>query len=67
MTQRTIVPMKMDKKYIQRRRVAFALAVVLASAVVWGLFQVSGNLWWVGGEEGYCWGEMTECFFGKGN
>lgn len=58
--------MKMDKKYIQRRRVAFALAVVLASAVVWGLFQVSGNLWWVGGEEGYCWGEMTKCFFGEG-
>lgn len=59
--------MKMEKKYIRRRRVAFALSVVLASALVYGIWKVSGNLWWVGGEEGYCWGEMTECFFGKGN
>ena len=60
----TIVPMKMNRKYIRRRRVAFALAVALAVAVGWGFWQVISNLWWVG--NGYCWGEMTECFFGKG-
>jgi hypothetical protein len=58
--------MLMDRKYIVRRRYAFALAVVLATVAVWALVQVSTNLWWVGGTEGYCWGDMIECYFPGG-
>jgi hypothetical protein len=54
----------MEAKYVRRRRVVFGIGVALVAYVVW---QISGNLWWVGGDEGYCWGEMTECYFGKGN
>jgi hypothetical protein len=60
MTQATIVPMKMEKKYIRRRRVAFALAVVLAVSALVGLYEVVSNLWWVG--NGYCWGEFDKCY-----
>ena len=54
---------KMDKKYVRRRRVVFGIAVAIA---LYALVQVSGHLWWVGGDEGYCWGEMVECYFGEG-
>lgn len=55
--------MKMEAKYIRRRRVAFAIAVVLASMALWAMYQITGHIWWVG--DHYCWGEMTECYFGK--
>lgn len=54
----------MEAKYVRRRRVVFGLAVAVVAFVIW---QVSSNLWWVGGEQGYCWGDMVECYFGKGN
>jgi hypothetical protein len=53
----------MERKFVRRRRVVFGLAVAIA---LYAIFQVSGHLWWVGGEEGYCWGEMIECYFGEG-
>lgn len=60
------IVMKMEKKYIQRRRVAFVIALALAGVLAWAVWQVSGHLWWVGGEEGYCWGDMITCYFGEG-
>lgn len=36
------------------------LVIVPALLLVWGLIEVSTNLWWTG--EGYCWGTMVECF-----
>jgi hypothetical protein len=36
------------------------LVVIPSFLLVWGLIEVSANLWWTG--EGYCWGTMTECY-----
>jgi hypothetical protein len=47
--------MKLTKRGKQVR----AVAIVLAA---WAIWQISGNVWWVG--DHYCWGEMTECYFG---
>ncbi len=49
---------KQERKYVVRRNVVFSVALAVILFAVW---QVAGNLWWVG--DGYCWGEMTECFF----
>jgi hypothetical protein len=57
----------MDRKYILRRRWAFALAVVLAVIAFMVLYYVSTRIWWVEGQ-GYCFGTMEKCFpemFGK--
>jgi fatty acid desaturase len=51
----------MDKKYITRRRWAFAIALVLAVLALIGLYELVGHIWWVEGS-GYCWGTMEECF-----
>lgn len=54
--------MKMDRKYVIRRRVAFAIALPLAVMLLIGFYQVSTHIWWVDWNEGYCWGTLTECF-----
>jgi hypothetical protein len=59
--------MLMDRKYILRRRWAFALAVVLAVLAFMVLYYVSTRIWWVEGQ-GYCFDTMDKCFptmFGK--
>jgi hypothetical protein len=41
------------------------LVVIPALIIMWGLWQVSANLWYVGEGGsflGYCWGTMTECY-----
>ncbi len=48
--------MKLTKRG-KRVRAVFILAAAVA---VW---YVMGHIWWVG--DHYCWGTMTECFFGK--
>jgi hypothetical protein len=53
--------MLMDKKYINRRRVAFVIAIALAAVAVLGLYELITHIWYVQGQ-GYCWGTMTECF-----
>ena len=63
----TTYTMLMDRKYILRRRWAFALAVVLAVIAFMGLYYVSTRIWWVEGQ-GYCFDTMDKCFptmFGK--
>lgn len=39
-----------------RGKVVVGIALALA---LWGLWQVSSHLWWVG--DGWCWGTMLEC------
>jgi hypothetical protein len=59
--------MKMDRKYIIRRRWAFLLALVLAVFALMVLYYVSTRIWWVEGQ-GYCFDTMDKCFpemFGK--
>jgi hypothetical protein len=53
--------MLMDRKYILRRRWAFALAVVLAVIAFMVLYYVSTRIWWVEGQ-GYCFDTMDKCF-----
>ena len=41
------------------------LVVIPVLIALWGLWQVSANLWYVGegdGLFGYCWGTMIECY-----
>jgi hypothetical protein len=41
------------------------LVIIPSFFLLWGLVQVSANLWYVGeGGDflGYCWGTMTECY-----
>lgn len=47
-------------KLTKRGKRVRAVFIVGAVVVVW---YVSGHVWWVG--DHYCWGTMTECFFGK--
>jgi hypothetical protein len=53
--------MKMERKYIIRRRWAFVLALVLAVLALYGLYELVGRIWWVEGE-GYCFNTMEKCF-----
>lgn len=53
--------MKMDRKYIIRRRWAFVIALALAVVALIGLYELVGHIWWVEGQ-GYCWGTLPECF-----
>jgi hypothetical protein len=53
--------MKMDRKYIIRRRWAFVLALVLAVFALMVLYYVSTRIWWVEGQ-GYCFDTMDKCF-----
>lgn len=46
-------------KLTRRGKVVATVGILL---VVWAVWQVSGNLWWVG--DGYCWGSMAECLLG---
>jgi len=48
--------MKMERKYVVRRRVVFSIAVVTLFLVIGA---ISTNLWWT--DNGYCWGDMFEC------
>ena len=48
--------MKMERKYVVRRRVVFSIAV---SALAFAIGTITANLWWTG--NGYCWGDMFEC------
>jgi multidrug resistance efflux pump len=50
---------KQERKYVVRRNVVFGLIAVIAFVVIW---TVAKNLWWT--ENGYCWGDMVECYFG---
>jgi hypothetical protein len=41
------------------------LVIIPTLLAVWGMWQVSANLWYVGDSGnflGYCWGTMVECF-----
>ena len=41
------------------------LVIIPSFIVLWAVWQVSANLWYVGddgGFFGYCWGTMTECY-----
>ena len=53
--------MKMDRKYIIRRRWAFVLSLVLAVLALMVLYYVSTRIWWVEGQ-GYCFNTMEKCF-----
>jgi hypothetical protein len=53
--------MKMDRKYIIRRRFAFVIALALAVVALIGMYQVVSHIWWVEGS-GYCWGTLEQCF-----
>jgi hypothetical protein len=46
-------------KLTKRGKRVRAVAILLGALAIW---QISGNVWWVG--DHYCWGEMTECYFG---
>ena len=43
------------------------VAGILIGLAMWGLWEVSSSLWWVGIDSpnaelfGWCWGSMTEC------
>jgi hypothetical protein len=56
--------MKMDRKYIIRRRWAFVVALALAVVALIGLYELVGHIWWVETSQGggYCWGTLSECF-----
>ena len=59
---------KMERKYIIRRRVAFAIALPLAVLLLAGFYYVATHIWWVDWNEGYCFGSLEQCFpeyFGK--
>lgn len=43
------------------RRGWIVLVIIPSLLALWGLYEVITHLWWVG--DGYCWGEMTECYF----
>lgn len=46
------------------KKVRAAGIFLLASLVLWAIWQVSANLWYIGengGWLGYCWGSMDEC------
>jgi hypothetical protein len=41
------------------------LVIIPTLLVMWGMWQVSANLWYVGESGnwlGYCWGTMVECY-----
>jgi hypothetical protein len=41
------------------------LVIIPSLVVMWGMWQVSANLWYVGEGGnllGYCWGTMVECY-----
>jgi hypothetical protein len=43
------------------------LVIIPSFIVLWAVWQVSANLWYVGDSGnilGYCWGTMTECYKG---
>lgn len=47
-------------KLTKRGERVFALLLIIAGvALAIGIYEVIGNLWWVG--DGYCWGSMVEC------
>jgi hypothetical protein len=54
----------MDKKFIVRRRIAFAVAVVSAVALLALATIGLDHLNWVG--DGYCFKSSLECYFPEG-
>jgi uncharacterized membrane protein len=53
--------MLMDARYIRRRRVAFAVAVVAVGFALYGAMFALDHLNWVG--DGYCFKSSLECYF----
>lgn len=49
---------KMERKYVIRRRVFFAVAGVAFLVFAW---FVATQIWWT--SNGYCFGDMVECMF----
>jgi hypothetical protein len=46
------------------------LVIIPTLLMVWGMWQVSSHLWYVGDGGsflGYCWGTMVECYTKGGN
>ena len=48
--------MKMERKYVMRRRVVFG---VLAIAGLVILYLIVNHIWWTG--SGICWGDVLQC------
>ena len=42
----------------RRGKIVVGLLIALA---LWGVWQISAHLWWVGNGNGWCWGTMLEC------
>lgn len=49
--------MKLTKRGKRVRAVAILLGII-------AIYYLMGHIWWVG--DGYCWGDMIECYFGEG-
>jgi len=49
--------MKMDRKYVRRRRVVAFIFVGIPLLV--GAYFLVNNIWWTG--TGYCWGSSVKC------
>jgi hypothetical protein len=42
----------------------YVLGILTGLGIV-ALFYITNHLWWVGDGEGYCWGELSECYWGE--
>lgn len=42
----------------------YLLGILTGLGIV-ALFYITNHLWWVGDGEGYCWGEITKCYWGE--
>jgi len=50
-------------KLTRRGEIVFKVLLIAgALLLLWGVYEVVGNLWWTG--SGYCWGSMVECMAG---
>ena len=48
--------MKMQRKYVIRRRVVFGTLAIVGLV---GMYFLVNHIWWRG--SGYCWGDMVKC------
>jgi hypothetical protein len=55
-----------EVEVVQLTKRGWLVLVILPTLlIVWGIWQVSANLWYVGDSGnflGYCWGTMVECY-----
>jgi len=51
---------KGDKVKLTKRGKRVRAILILAAAVA--IYYITSHIWWVG--DGYCWGDMTECYLG---